>query len=206
MNTRRDFLKVLPVIAGGLLLGCGKRGGVLSPESQEEWPPNGIFPIPQSQLPEQWEYAVYREICYALSRDHYNNNDWGASDEIICNDGCWFAGDWNYRGLGVGIGGQCKSFGSTIVSRATGGIVTLPSGYAYATRSINVVRPGQVIQRSNAGGRIPHTAIVFQVMERDGVGHPTRLDVIDSNFIESNRITRHVLPMWGHILSQYNVW
>ncbi|MBU0707576.1 hypothetical protein KKG41_04355 [Patescibacteria group bacterium] len=151
-----------------------------------------------------WSYAIHREICYALSRDRYNANDWGTSTRIIHNGGSWYAGDWNYMGLGIGKGGQCKVFASKIVDNATGGVLKIPTGYSYATGSINSVHSSDVIQRLSQYGR--HTAIVLSVLERHPDGRPKKLDVIDSNFIQSGTITRHVLPMWGHELSQYRVW
>lgn len=154
-------------------------------------------------LPQQWQYAVYREICFALSRDRYNANDWGASNRIIHNGGSWFAGDWSYRGWGRGIGGQCKDFASVVIDRATGGALDLPPGYNYATKHINTVRIGDVIQRTSPS---KHTAIVLDILERWPNGNPKKLDVIDSNFIQSNTIARHVLPMWGYELNQFRVW
>ncbi len=160
-----------------------------------------------STMTDDWLYATYREICYALSKDKYNMGQayWGTSARTIKNDGTWYAGDWNYMGLGIGNGGQCKTFASTIVNRATGGRYTLPSGYDYAKGSIDNARPGDVIQRSTTWGT-QHTAIVYQVLARDQYGHVTLMDVIDSNFIASNTIARHKLPMWGYELYQFNVW
>jgi len=157
---------------------------------------------PESHLPDHWRQAVYREICYAISRQRYHHGDWGASNRIING---WFDGDWSYRGLGRGIGGQCKSFAREIVRRATGNRYDLPTGYNYAQGNIAWCKPGDVIQRSNSYGT-PHTAIVFKILERDSQGRATKIDVIDSNFIRSRTIGRHVLPRGSYRLHQFKVW
>ncbi len=189
--------------------------GVNIPESEQEL--YKLF-LEQSEIPEgaqtrsalsnYWRYAVYREICYALSRTRYHQGRWGQSTRIYEWHGRWFAGDWNYRGLGKGIGGNCKSFGSTIVKRATGNRYDLPSGYNYAHGNIAWCRPGDVIQRSNSYGT-QHTAIVFCVIARDGYGRATLIDVIDSNFIGGmgrKLIARHKFPFGSYHLYQFKVW
>jgi hypothetical protein len=155
-----------------------------------------------------WRYAIYREICYALSRTKYLRGQWGQSTQTYYYYGLWLAGDWNYNGQGVGIGGQCKQFASTIVRRATGGRYVLPSGYDYAHGDISWCRPGDVIQRSNRYGT-QHTAIVFTVLARDRYGRATRIDVIDANFIGGSKkglIARHYFPIWNWPLWQFRIW
>jgi len=163
-----------------------------------------------SALSNYWRYAVYREICYALSRTKYHQGQWGQSTRTYSYYGLWLAGDWNYRGLGRGIGGWCKDFARTIVRRATGNRYNLPSGYNYAHGNIGWCRPGDVIQRPTQYGT-PHTAIVFRVIQRDSRGRAIKIDVIDSNFIGGNRgrrgiIARHYFPIWSWSLWQFRVW
>ncbi|GEM_PF-4819412 len=166
------------------------------------------LPVIASGYPEQWRDAIYREICYALSSTCYNQGRWGQSTRTVNWYGTWFAGDWNYCGLGIGIGGECKAFANTIVERATGNRYHLPSGYDYATGDIGWCRPGDIIQRPTRYG-VPHTAIVFAVLARDQNGRATLIDVIDANFVGgrgSQLIARHKLPMTSYPLSQFRVW
>lgn len=161
-----------------------------------------------TSLPSTWRYACWREACYALSRTKYLQGRPGQSRRsYYWNRGWWLAGDWNYDGLGYGRGGQCKHFARRIVQRATGYRYNLPSGYNYAYGDISWCRPGDVIQRSDRYG-IPHTAIVFAILSRDGSGRVTRIDVIDANFVNypHEMIARHYLPYGSNSLSQYKVW
>jgi len=176
---------------------------IANPENKIEQPPT-LY----SALPDNWREAVYREICYALSTIRYYQGRWGESTRTYDWYGTWFAGDWNYCGLGVGIGGECKSFANTIVKRATGDRYSLPSGYNYASGNIAWCRPGDIIQRSDSYGT-PHTAIVFAVLSRDQYGRATLIDVIDANFVGgmgSRLIARHKLPFGSYQLSQFRVW
>lgn len=159
-----------------------------------------------SKLSNGWRYACWREICYALSRTKYLQGQRGQSRRSYrWNNAWWLAGDWDYDGLGYGRGGQCKHFASRIVTRATGGAYSLPSGYNYAKGNIGWCRPGDIIQRS---GSNKHTAIVFAVLARDGNGRATRIDVIDANFVNypHEMIARHYLPYGSWSLSYFKVW
>ena len=162
-----------------------------------------------SALPDNWRYAVWREICFALSRTKYLEGQYGQSTRVYTWQGStWLAGDWNYDGLGIGIGGECKYFASRIVTRGTGGRYSLPSGYEYATVDIGLARPGDVIQRPPRYGT-QHTAIVFEILNRDNYGRATRIDVIDANFVGgrgSKLIARHYFPYGSWPLSQFRVW
>lgn len=188
-----------------VLAGCGDEPATLvGPDSGTGEIVDTDPGVSYSRLSDYWRGQCYKEICYALSKQRYQAGDWGTSNRISA-DGHWFLGDWNYMGLGRGKGGQCKGFAREIVKRATGNRYDLPTGYDYAHGNIAWCRPGDVIQRSNSYGT-PHTAIVFAVLERDGAGRATKIDVIDSNFIQGNTIARHVLPMWGYQLHQFKVW
>lgn len=161
-----------------------------------------------SAMTDDWLYATYREICYALSISCYKQGYWGFSTRTLTNGmGTWFAGDWDYLKAGtIGYGGQCKTFASTIVNRATGGRYTLPSGYSYAHGDIGYCRPGDVIQKDVGVHGTQHTAIVVAILATDGNGKATLIDVIDSNYIASNTIARHVLPYSNDLLTYYKVW
>ncbi len=164
--------------------------------------------IAASKLPNDWRWACWREICYALSRTKYLAGQLGQSRRAyLWNNAWWLAGDWNYDGLGYGRGGQCKYFASRIVTRATGGRYSLPGGYYYATGDISWCQPGDVIQRSPDYG-LQHTAIVFAVLARDSNGRATKVDVIDANFVNYpyEMIARHYLPYGSYKLDQFKVW
>lgn len=160
-----------------------------------------------SALPDYWRYACWREICYALSAVRYQQQQYGQSTRSYWwNNGWWFAGDWDYDGLGYGKGGQCKHFASRIVTRATGGRYSLPSGYDYAHGDIGGCRPGDIIQKPTS---TVHTAVVFTVLQRDGEGRATSVDVIDSNFVGGIRmgmIARHYFPYGSWSLNSFRVW
>jgi len=178
-------------------------------ESEIPQAQKGQITAKASSVPsDYWRYAIYREICYALSRTRYLQGQWGQSTRTYYYYGLWLAGDWNYNSQGYGIGGQCKQFASTIVRRATGGRYVLPSGYNYAHGDISWCRPGDVIQRPDCYGT-QHTAIVFAVLSRDRNGRATMIDVIDANFIGGSRkglIARHCFPIWSWPLWQFRIW
>lgn len=164
--------------------------------------------VAASALPSNWRYACWREICYALSRTKYLAGQYGQSGRsYLWNGSWWLAGDWDYDGRGYGRGGSCKVFASRIVTRATGGRYSLPSGYYYARGDISWCQPGDIIQRSPAYG-LQHTAIVFAILARDGSGRATKIDVIDANFVNypHEMIARHYLPYGSYKLSQFKVW
>jgi len=170
--------------------------------------PNKVPPgLATSHLSNYWRYACWREICYALSAYKYVRGQYGQSRRsYYWNRSWWLAGDWNYDGLGYGKGGECKYFGSRIVTRATGGRYSLPGGSNYAHGDIGWCRPGDIIQRP---GSNKHTAIVFTVLSRDGSGKATRIDVIDSNYIGGRgrqMIARHYFPYGSWRLSYFRVW
>jgi len=187
--------------------------GVIIPEEEKELyakfleESNKVPPgLATSTLSSYWRYACWREICYALSSYKYARRQYGQSRRSYrWNNAWWLAGDWNYDGLGYGRGGQCKYFASRIVTRATGGLYSLPSGYTYANGNIGGARPGDIIQRS---GSKKHTAVVFLVLARDGNGRATRIDVIDSNFINypHQMIARHYFPYGSWRLSYFKIW
>ncbi|MBU0612946.1 hypothetical protein KKB10_02925 [Patescibacteria group bacterium] len=182
--------------------GCDQTDSPMSPPTDEvvvDQPGEEGAQVEKSALSNYWRSAVYREICYALSRVRYNAGDWGASTRIYHG---WFAGDWDYsnRSNIIGWGGECKQFAREIVWRATGQNC-LPTSYYYANGDIAWCRPGDVIQRRPPN---QHTAIVFKVLARDSHGRATKIDVIDSNYIRYHTIGRHVLS--GSTLSKYKVW
>ncbi|MCH7493044.1 hypothetical protein IID19_05720, partial [Patescibacteria group bacterium] len=101
-----------------------------------------------SSLSSYWRYAVWREVCYALSRTKYLQGQRGQSRRTYYyGNKWWLAGDWNYDGKGYGIGGTCKVFARRVVQRATGYRYNLPTGYRYAYGSIYWCKPGDIIQR-----------------------------------------------------------
>lgn len=200
---RMSLLVGLATLATLFTIGCGQeKAGVTDPGSELSETGGTAGAIALSTPTDQWREAIYREICYALSQQCYNQGQWGASTRVV--NGC-YAGDWDYMGRGVGNGGECKGFAAEIVRRATGGRYTLPSGYNYATGDIAWCRPGDVIQRSDSYGT-PHTAVVFAVLARDASGRATLIDVIDSNFVAGHLIARHKLSSGSYLLSQFRVW
>ena len=121
--------------------------------------------------------------------------------------------DWNGQYKYCHQGGICKYFINLILYRSSygwggGRHLYLPSGYGYATGSVNVAQPGWVIQRpyrENPDGSVAqwqHTALV---VERLSYG----LDVIDSNMIAPNTIARHSIT-WQDLATQgyksFNPW
>ena len=107
-------------------------------------------------LSSYWRYACFREICYALSSTRYHQGRWGESTRVYSWHGRWFAGDWNYMGLGRGIGDTCKKFAREIVRRATGGRCQSPERLQLRAREHSLV---QARGHNSALRQLRHSAL-----------------------------------------------
>lgn len=143
---------------------------------------------------------IVRESLYAVDTDIAGQNrripcQWS---EYLAGK-CSLMGNWNYRGLGIGQGGECKDFVQKILLNATGNAVDLPRGtydyrnvYPWRNKQdgIRYALPGEVMQSTSP---ILHTAIVITNF------HDGRFEIVDSNWSSpyDQKIRKHVINVNG---------
>jgi len=144
-------------------------------------------------------HQIVLEALYSVDHDIWDQND-----RVTCSwnnyvHGVWpchVPGDWNYchRSRFPGWGGQCKPFARELLERASGGAASLPRNNQYDYRAwypwrnrqdgIQHAQPGELMQFT---GTLLHTAIVITNF------HDGRFEVVDSNYISSRKIAKHVI-------------
>ncbi len=196
----------------------------------------GAQPIAASWDPSGWQNAIILEAKHALSTRNngtssvilypgygaYYGGDWnyvqdpGGASALSAMLGHYNPGDigsygfwtedWLTLSCGtyVGHGGYCKFFADLVQYRATGGAKGFLPSNTSATGSVDYVNAGDIIQIPQYVG---HTAIVIQVLARDGQNKVTSVDVIDANYIGGNGhfvIARH--PISNPALQSYRTY
>lgn len=112
-------------------------------------------------------------------------------DEDVRREAEYANSNWGYSGPNH-WGGQCKRFVQEVVRRASGGAVTIGSGYDFRGNFpyreendvIRYARPGEYLQFT--GALLHSTIIVYNY-------HDGRFMVVDSNWNLDEKINRHII-------------